>query len=393
MQFSPLDIFSLQRRVDSLLVEQQSRAYQKRKRKIQIELEQFLSYLDKQIIHCTPYDICLFLASKDDKGKTAVHDVNCRAIGDRQPVCGCARRLAYGTVATKISQLKSIFESMGQKGDWNAGMGNPVCSQEISAYLNQIHIEQSIGHVVQNQAKPMFTRKLSLISMYVDRNLDHRGATPKNRYILARDQALFKLMFFGGDRGHDIGIMLTQEIRELPDKAGYIITHTYGKTARSTKPQVFSIFRCSDDMICPVKGIEQYLTVAKYHGLNLECGYLFRPVLQNNVINKPMSYEAIYDRLKFYLNKLELNEGETPHSLRNGSAITFRELGGKNLENIKQHIGWSSDWSASHYSRSSKRDQAANMVASMSQQWSIDSMKNLEAGYFEESELNKVSSE
>lgn len=42
------------------------------------------------------------------------------------------------------------------------------------------------------------------------------------------------------------------------------------------------------------------------------------------VENEVLSYGVVYDRLKLYLRTLELDEGETPHSLRDGCAITAR---------------------------------------------------------------------
>ena len=37
-------------------------------------------------------------------------------------------------------------------------------------------------------------------------------------FVLARDQALFKVQFFGGDRARDLGRIKTKEILSFPEK-------------------------------------------------------------------------------------------------------------------------------------------------------------------------------
>jgi hypothetical protein len=110
--------------------------------------------------------------------------------------------------------------------------------------------------------------------MYIDRQLMKSDISPIYRFILARDQAFFKFLFFSGDRAHDAGIMLVQEIKFLPDKVGFLIRHTMGKTQRVDKPQIFSLFRCALTMVCPVQGVEQYVNSAASLGIVLSTGYL-----------------------------------------------------------------------------------------------------------------------
>ena len=185
--------------------------------------------------------------------------------------------------------------------------------------------------------------------------------------------------------------MWTQEIRWLPGNVGYTIKHTYGKTARVDKPNIFTLFRSGNTMICPVEGLKLYLEIAKSHGIDLSRGYLFRPTQRNMVLLQPLSYEAVYDRLKFYLSILDIYEGETPHSFRGGCAITLRETSKKqSQEGLMNHLGWSTEWSANHYSRSQVRDQATNMAETMSKDLSLEKMKIIEAGFIEDSNLGKI---
>lgn len=386
-----IDIFGLRSRVDTLFNNHFNSAYQKKKSKIQVDLEGFMCGLGKDIHMCSPSDICLFLAWCDGKGKTKIHNVKCPDIGDRKTSCGCPLRLAYSTVVTKVSQLKSVFSNMGRLKVWchESYTGNPVCSREVDIYTKQIKVEQSKAHVMPGQAKPMFLPKLADIFFYIGRQLEGKVSSPASRFILARDQALFKLMFFGGDRAHDSGVMLSQELRELPGGSGFLIRHTWGKTHNVSNPKVFSILRSKDVNICPVRGIEVYLATARDMGIDLSTGYLFRPVFRDVVREQSLSYEAIYARLKYYLGILGLDEGETPHSFRGGCALSLQACVGNDdgVASLMQHIGWATEASARHYARSDRINQAEKAASFMASSGVLGKVGN---SHFEEYDLGKV---
>jgi integrase len=314
--------------------------------------------------------------------------VPCPEIGNKKSPCLCPRRLAQ--FAGKIFRLKPIFETLGRCGS-NL---NPAVTTTVANYLSEIGAKQSIAHVTPFQAKPIFIKKLHLIALYIDRHLEKLDISPISRFIFARDQALFKFIFFSGDRAHDAGIMLIQEIRLLPENAGYLIRHTTGKTHRVDKPRIFSLFRCAITTLCPVEGLQQYISIAGSMGITLSSGYLFRPTCLNMVLDKSLSYAAIYERFQFYLNQLGINEGETPHSFRGGCAITFREVAQANqassTEALMQHVGWATEWSAAHYSRSHKQEYAATMARAMS--FSCENLlsKADGNGFMDHSELAKA---
>lgn len=263
--------------------------------------------------------------------------------------------------------------------------------------MKQIQIEQSVGHVVQKQAKPLFLSKLVIIASYIDRHLQ-QSASATHRFVLARDQAVFKLLFFGGDRAHDLGLMLIQELRALPGGRGYVIKHTWGKTHRVNKPNVFTIFRNPDMLICPVRALETYLATARELGISLDAGFLFRAVKQDSVRDSPLEYQTIYCRLRSYLVTLGIDEGETPHSLRGACAISLRSLvpnvtgdgGAQNHQQLlMKHVGWASASSANHYSREDKLGQAAVASRALATPSSHLAWSNIEEQYFDESNLPK----
>ena len=78
-------------------------------------------------------------------------------------------------------------------------------------------------------------------------------------------------------------------------------------------------------------------------------GYLFRPTNpQGHIVNKPFSSSSAEARLKLYLKEAKIDEGETLHSFRSGSAITLA-LSGSQLADIMSHVGWNNKETALYY--------------------------------------------
>lgn len=231
--------------------------------------------------------------------------------------CQCPRRLAAGTVNSTVGQFRAIFQSVGLGKEWLGDRGNPAASPLVKQYVAGAKKEQSQAHVTPKQAVPIFTDKLKLIAMYIDRQLEQEDTTAKNCFVLLRDQAFLKLQYFGGDRANDLGQMWTQEIKALPSQAGYMITHTFGKTCRLDKTNTFLVKPCADPTLCPVKALGRYIHGSARMGVNLKVGHLFRPVSPGGkVLEKAFPYTMAHNRLKRYLGLLGIDEGETPHSLR-----------------------------------------------------------------------------
>ena len=61
-----------------------------------------------------------------------------------------------------------------------------------------------------------------------------------DRFIIARDQAYFKLAFFSGDRPGDLGQVKVLEIlRRFANDDGLLFKHVWGKTLRDVDSNVF----------------------------------------------------------------------------------------------------------------------------------------------------------
>ncbi len=355
-----MDIAQIDVRLRSLDRTIANTPYQRKKGGLRRELEDFLSKLPNppSIKDLKPNDVRRFLVHKDAKGKTKIHAKDCPLSGQqRHTSCPCPRRLASGTVETVIGQLKSILvdEGLGTSWDPNSYTGNPAYAPEVSLYLKAIQKEQSEARVTPRQAVPLFANKLRAIAEYIDREANCPCENPIQKFVLLRDQAFLKVQFFAGDRTSDLGQLISQDIRALPKGQGYMVRHTTGKTFTSRRTNTFVLAPCQDSVICPVKGLQDYFSGAVALGIDLSLGHLFRLTLDGSVLEQPVTYDAVYERMKHYLTTLGLYEGETPHSLRGGCAITLgASADPSTTKSLKNHIGWFSEDMPRRYSRADR---------------------------------------
>lgn len=356
------DLKKLDERICQLQHDTVSATYQKKRASLQLCLTNFFDQLPHTptLLSATPLDIQRFLVWKDSCGKTQIHDKLCTFLGESGVMsCQCPIRLASGTVEGLIQHLVDIFDSVGRGRVWNAtlALGNPASSDAVKKYLKAVKEEQARAHVVPKQAKPIFIDKIRKIAEYIDRELSIKDLPVKQKYVLLRDQALIKLQFFAGDRASDVAIILSQEVKKLHDDKGFVFKHTFGKTLRggSNKCNTFVIKRCDEKIICPVFGLESYFSFMQDHCIPLFPGYLFRIITETGrILDKPVSYTSIYERLKTYLVTLGIFDGETPHSLRAGCAITLAYSECKtDIKGIMNHVGWSTEKTTQYYTRAS----------------------------------------
>jgi hypothetical protein len=283
-----------------------------------------------------------------------VHEINCKFVGENDGECGCPCRLSAGSVQSILGKLSKLFESYGRGKLWDptSGSGNPVNSLQVRKYVKAIQKEQAQSHVRVRQARPMFIGKLRQIVMYIEEQLK-LVSTNVEKFIYLRDKAFFLLQFFAGDRANDLGQVLIQEIKSLPGNAGLLFCHTVGKTLNNGRENIFAVQRVRELSICPINAVEAYVHETGLMGIDMNFGYLFRPLGKDklSVLDCCLSYSVVYERLKFYLKKLDADEGETPHSLRRGCAVTLSLSGSADVEkNIMGHIGWFSRQSLDRYS-------------------------------------------
>ena len=126
-------------------------------------------------------------------------------------------------------------------------------STKISEGINRGTIAKRI---TPKQAVPLFLPKLLLLARFLNRKIAAHSINPSGLFILARDQAFFKTLFFSGDRGSDLGMVKTEEILRFPQDDGMLFNHVWGKTLRDGASNVFGIRRHLNPELCPVKAIK-----------------------------------------------------------------------------------------------------------------------------------------
>ena len=161
--------------------------------------------------------------------------------------------------------------------------------------------EQFQARITPKQAVPLFLPKLLLLARFLNRKIAAHSINPSGLFILARDQAFFKTLFFSGDRGSDLGMVKTEEILRFPQDDGLLFNHVWGKTLRDGASNVFGIRRHLNPELCPVKAIETYVAVTSELRISVTNGYLFRPTNPHgHIVNKPLASSTADERLKLY---------------------------------------------------------------------------------------------
>lgn len=354
--------------LDKLL---QSTGYAKQKSKLQMELESFLSCLNppKTLLDASPSDIQKFLVFKDSHGKTQVHILSCEHRGKKgQFGCNCPLRLSAGSVDSLIGKIRAIYRDNGRGCEWNPSLvvSNPAAAPGVKHYLKAIKLEQSLSAVTPKQAVPLFTDKLSMMSRHISFSLGNPKNAVLQKYILQRDMTFFNVLSYSGDRAGDLGGLLANQVCFLPDDAGLVFSLTHGKTINVTDPRVVIVFFCYKAEFCPATLLLNFIRFCNDHGFLRDSNYVFRTLADHNNLSKnPFSSSAANARLRFYLEKLNLWKGETPHSTRGACAVMLSHLN-VSSESIKAHIGWKSDKILQHYTRSKELDNKRNAASALS---------------------------
>ena len=224
-----------------------------------------------------------------------------------------------------------------------------MASLPVKEYLKSVTAEQLEARIIPKQATPLFLNKLLLLSRHLDRKLKEPNLSPSSLFVIARDQAFFKTLFFSGDRGSDLGHAQSQEIIRFPQDNGFLFNHVWGETLCDGTSNMFGIHRQSNHSLCPIKAIETYFAVASELRISLHTGYIFRPTDNHGaVLNSPLKSNAAEARLLLYLKEATIYDGETLHSFRSDSPITLA-LCGSPLADITSHVGWTNKPTALYY--------------------------------------------
>ncbi|KAK3745902.1 hypothetical protein QZH41_000283 [Actinostola sp. cb2023] len=122
------------------------------------------------------------------------------------------------TKALSLAELAGCREGklslQNREGEWDRrlGLGNPAAGKVVKDYLRLVTAEQLQARISPRQAMPFFVDKLVQLSSHLHKALESPGVTPLQRFILARDQAYLKAVFFSGDRPGDMGQELASQL-------------------------------------------------------------------------------------------------------------------------------------------------------------------------------------
>lgn len=346
-------------RLQQLSEQRGSSRYVKQKSSLERELCSFLSSRipPKSLTSALPSDVIEFLVWKDKGGKTRVHCVSClnQSQSNKNATCQCPKRLAFGTVDSLIGKLRAVFMEHGRGSEWQSvlNVGNPAADWSVKRYLTDVREEQLKARVVPRQAEPVFLENLVEISRHIHLQLmQSSDLTPSRVYVLARDQALFKALFFAGDRAADLLGLKTVDILRFPDNSGFLFNHLWTKSLRSGDTHVFAFKRGSNKLVCPVTAIELYCDICKCLGIHLAPGFLFRSVTKRgNISIDSLDSSAAQARLSLYtssMGQIFSDRHITLHGFRSGAAVSLA-LAGLSLHEIMDHVGWKSSKTALHY--------------------------------------------
>ena len=127
-----------------------------------------------------------------------------------------------------IGNLRSIVHSIGRDGQWykHLGLGNPA-SKLVKDYLRLVTAEQLQARISPKQTTIFFVDKLTPFSKHLESKLE-RAVTKRDRFIIERDQAYFKLAFFSGDGPGDLGHVKVPDILRFPNDDELISNHVWG---------------------------------------------------------------------------------------------------------------------------------------------------------------------
>lgn len=218
----------------------------------------------------------------------------------------------------------------------------PATDLSLKQYLKAVTAEQLQAQATPKQATPFFPSDLLQLSLFIDQKMQSDNISPIDMFVLLRDQAYFKTLFFSGDRPGDLGQVKTPEVLRFPNNDGLLFNHVWGKTLRDGSSNLFALRRNNNPVLCPIKAIDLYVTFAKGIGIHLTTS------TDGGIVDKLSSYSAADSRFKTCSEEGRLTQVGTLHGFRSGCAITLA-LAGTDLQDIMGHIGWRHHSTATYY--------------------------------------------
>ena len=129
------------------------------------------------------------------------------------PPCLCPIRLAFKTIDSTIGRLRSAFNDLGR----GEGQDNPAAGRVVKNYLNDVTNEQLMVGLVPEQATPVFSAKLRVVSLEILGALP--GTTGVLRFSLLRTRAMLLVAMVSLQRGKQLGETRSEFVMRFSDDA------------------------------------------------------------------------------------------------------------------------------------------------------------------------------
>jgi hypothetical protein len=135
--------------------------------------------------------------------------------------------LAFKTIDSTIGRLRSAFNDLGREG-----RDNPAATRAVKTYLKDVTNEQLMVGLVAEQATPVFSAKLRVVSLaiFVEALADASGVV---RFSLLRTRAMLLVAMVSLQRGKQLGETRTESIMRFPDDRGLLFNYVFCKTLRN----------------------------------------------------------------------------------------------------------------------------------------------------------------
>ena len=320
--------------------------------------DDFLSFLSEMgvpadLTAALPVHVASFLAAKDRRGLTQVHDVECPMLGTRaskaEAECACPFRASSSSLVTFRGTLQGLFRDAGLVGDWcpQTGKGNPCISREVDEFLTGAGREQLQSGV---QAKKADLFDESVFVALMDKGwsswLAIRDSDPVAALAIAQDLLMFAILWETGLRMSDALNLLLQDVAPVREDApffrGIRLRINLTKTGKRPKHQRVLVLPETVSVNCVPRVWVAFAKSASDCGLPLISGYLFREVDSSSsarmwgpVLRRP----RLAARFRDLATQAGLPVTTTVHSFHPSAAARMRAEG-KSKELICNLIDW-----------------------------------------------------
>jgi Protein of unknown function (DUF640) len=310
----------------------------------------------------TPETVLAYLMSKDGRGLTVVHALECRNLGKgtlaADCTVGCAKRASAASISAKFGTLKGLFRDQVSDLTWTATGGNPCKSPLVAGFVKRTELEQ-LGAQVSTVQAPLIT-VAEFRKIWDSVSLASRSAKATGEVAEASKSALtgllLTLMWHSGLRCNDALRILSQSVywsasqdssgRCGIERASYLIVEVgVTKTGRkSNQARTLTFPRDGEKYSLPNTW---ELTVATLTGcgFRMEPGKLFRsPKLSGAMRDRKwgatFSWDSVAATINHHCILTGLSTEITPQSFH-GSHAKFEYERGVPMETTLHKMQWS----------------------------------------------------